>query len=126
MPSRLERALADLVGGHEGGWALFLIGLMRLDVAAADLRQLEDGFRSYPGGVWNRLLVQVNDALRTCELGVDLENVLQEQGDTVGEEQRRQDVAELLLGRARALADERSRTAPDDLSGLVWRRLEVS
>jgi hypothetical protein len=120
MPSRLERALAELVGGYEGGWALFLVGLMRLDLAAADLRRLEDAFRSHPEGVWNRLLVNVNEALRTCELAVELEHALAERADSADDERRRQDVAELLLGRARALADE-VRLPPEELSGLHWR-----
>jgi hypothetical protein len=126
MASRLERALAELVGGYEGGWAMFMIGLMKLDLAAADLRQLEHGFRSHPEGAWNRLLSLVDEALRTCELAVDLENALADRQDEPDDEQRRQDVAELLLGRARALADERLHAPPEELSGLRWRRLEVS
>lgn len=113
MTSRFERALADLVGGYEGGWALWMVGLMRLELAVGDARDI-DRFRSHPEGAWNRLLVNVDDALRTGELAVDLELMLQADGDVKPEDERSRSVADLLLVRARELADARLNMAPDE------------
>jgi hypothetical protein len=121
VTSRFERALADLVGGYEGGWALWLVGTMRLELAVADARDL-DRFRAYPDGAWNRLLVNVDDALRTVELAVDLERMLQSEGDAAGEDVRRRDVADLLLVRARELSDARLNMTPDEWRAFSPRR----
>jgi hypothetical protein len=121
VTTRFERALADLVGGYDGGYVLWLVALMRLDLAIADSRD-RDLFRSYPEGAWNRLLTGIDDALRTCELGVDLERMIQTDGDAAGDDTRRADVAELLLGRARELADARLAMTSDEWRDFSPRR----
>jgi hypothetical protein len=121
VTSRFERALTDLVGGYEGGAILWLVAMMRLEVAIAEAREI-DRFRSHPEGVLNRLLVAVDDALRTGEVGVDLQRLLADQGDAHPEGERRQEIADLLLGRARELADARSHATADEWEGYSPRR----
>ena len=113
MTTRFERALADLVGGYEGGWALWLVGLMRVELALNDARDVER-FRAHPEGAWNRLLTGIDDGLRTGELAVDLELMLQADGDTASIDDRRRDVADILLVRARELSDARLNLTPDE------------
>jgi hypothetical protein len=121
VTSRFERALTDLVGGYEGGTILWLVAMMRLEVAIADAREI-DRFRSHPEGALNRLLVAVDDALRTGEVGVDLQRLLADRGDAQPEGERRQEIAELLLGRARELADARGHATADEWAAFSPRR----
>lgn len=121
MSTRFERALADLVGGYEGGAVLWLVGAMRLELAVNDSRDVER-FRSYPAGALNRLLTGVDDALRTAELAVDLEEMLAADGDAVTEQKRRDDIGAVLLGRARELADARLHMTPDEWAAFSPRR----
>jgi hypothetical protein len=113
VTTRFERALADLVGGYDGGFVLWLVAMMRLDLVAQDSRDV-DRFRSYPEGALNRLLVGVDDALHTCELAVDLERMIQDNGDGASLDDRKRDVADVLLARARELADARLMMTPDE------------
>lgn len=119
--SRFERALVDLVGGYEGGAVLWLVSMMRLEVAIAKAREI-DRFRAHPEGVLNRLLVDVDDALRTGEVGVDLQRLLADEGDEQPDAARREHVADVLLARARELADARSYATGDEWESFSPRR----
>jgi hypothetical protein len=119
--TRFERALTDLVGGYDGGAVLWLVSAMRLEVAVTRARDV-DRFRSYPEGALNRLLVDVDDALGTGGIAVDLQRLLNDAGDEQTEHQRRENVAELLLGRARELADARLHATPDEWEAFSPRR----
>jgi hypothetical protein len=119
--TRFERALTDLVGGYDGGAVLWLVSAMRLEVAVQRARDV-DRFRAYPEGVLNRLLVDVDDALGTGEVAVDLQRLLIDGGDEQTDERRRQDVGELLLARARELADARLHATPDEWEAFSPRR----
>lgn len=121
MPSRFERALTDLVGGFDGGYVLWAVMAMRLEQVAGDARD-RDGFRAYPAGAWNRLLGGIDDALRTGELAVDLEQALAEHGDARTVDAHRGEVAELLLARARDLADARLNTVGAEWEAFSPRR----
>lgn len=121
MSSRFERALTDLVGGYDGGAILWLVAMMRLEVAVDRAREI-DRFRAHPEGVLNRLLVDVDDALRTGEVGVDLQRLLRDEGDQAGEGARRDHIADVLLERARELADARTYATPDEWAALSPRR----
>jgi hypothetical protein len=105
---RLERALADLVGGPAGGWAFALAGLAALEQAVTSARSGADRFRAYPAGWFRALLVDVDDALRIAATAVDVQLVLDEHEGDGRSLDRRRDISELLLARANALADERT------------------
>lgn len=121
MTTRFERALTDLVGGYEGGAVLWLVSLMRLEIAIERAREI-DRFRAHPEGVLNRLLVDVDDALRTGEVGVDLQRLLRDEGDELPDGARREHVADVLLARARELADARAYATPDEWAAFSPRR----
>lgn len=121
MSSRYERALTDLVGGYEGGAVLWLVSLMRLEVAIERARET-DRFRAHPEGALNRLLVDVDDALRTGEVGVDLQRLLRDEGDELPDATRREHVSDVLLARARELADARLHATPDEWEAFSPRR----
>lgn len=103
--TRLERALADLLGGHESGWLLYFSGLSQLELAAANSRARGVlPFRNHPDGELHRLYCDLDGATRTIRTAVELEKVLS-RDDDLGD--RRADLALDLLGRARELADRR-------------------
>jgi hypothetical protein len=103
----LERALADLVGGYEGGWSFWRAALAQLDLAVERSRDGRDPFTSYPQGAFRRLLIDVDDALRMAATAVEVQAILNGEPDDKDAERRR-DVAELLAARARRLAAERN------------------
>jgi hypothetical protein len=119
--TRFERALTDLVGGYDGGAVLWLVSAMRLEVAVNRARDV-DRFRLHPEGALNRLLVDVDDALTTGTVAVDLQRLLNDHGDEQTEAGRRRDVAELLHARARELADARLHATPDEWEAFSPRR----
>lgn len=104
--SALERALADLVGGVDGGFSLWSIACGKLEQVAAGARD-EYRFRSYPSGALNRLLVDLEDVLRVATLAVELQTTLDGETDPTSPEQRQADIAGLLLDRAREMVRER-------------------
>lgn len=107
LPGRLGRAVADVFGGYDGGLVFWSAALVALERAIADARAGEERFRSYPAGEFRRLLGRVDDALRMAAAAVDVQAIIDE-GELDGRERDRdRDVAELLLARARELADER-------------------
>jgi hypothetical protein len=119
--TRFERALTDLVGGYDGGAVLWLVSAMRLEVAVNRARDV-DRFRLHPEGALNRLLVDVDDALTTGTVAVDLQRLLNDHGDQQTEAGRHRDVAELLHVRARELADARLHATPDEWDAFSPRR----
>jgi len=98
-----------LVGGVDGGLSLWHVAMGKLERAAAESRELEQRFRSYPPAALNQLLVDVDDALRTAALAVELQLALDGEDDNAGPDARRESIAALLLERARGLVDDRGR-----------------
>lgn len=107
LTPRLERALADVVGGYGGGWHFWQAAIAALEEALADARHSESSFRSFPPAPFRRLLVAVDDALRMAAAAVAVQQALDEDDDGKRADRER-DIAEVLLARAREL--ERDRT----------------
>lgn len=101
----VDRALADLVGGWDGGYTLFAVAAGKLARQAAEwAEEGEMRFRSHPAGAVHRLRVACEDALRTAELAAEIHEALDPEAPS---EERAADLAALLLDRARRLALER-------------------
>ena len=116
-PGRLERAVADLVGGWEGGATLWELACARLARQAAAYADEPMRFASHPAGMLHRLEVACRDALATVEVAVELHEALDH--ELPAEDQAAQ-LAGLLLARAGHVAA--ARQAPEGLS--LTRRLE--
>jgi hypothetical protein len=71
-----ERALADLFGGFDGGWAVWRAALSGLELAVERSREREGGFTSYPAGELRRFLRDVESALTLASTAVDLQATL--------------------------------------------------
>lgn len=102
---RVERALADLVGGADGGLTLWEIACGKLERVARAAREDDYRFRSHPSGRLERLRVDLDDALMVAELAAELQALLD--ADPLTADERAGDVASLLLGRARTVARDR-------------------
>jgi hypothetical protein len=109
LTAGLERALADVLGGFDGGWSFWRAALAELGEAIARSSDGRERFTSYPQGEFRRLLRDVDDALRMAATAVELQALLNGEPDDKGAERRR-DIAELLHARARAIAAERNVT----------------
>jgi hypothetical protein len=109
VPTRLERTLAELVAGRDGGWSLWSAALAGLELAVQESREFgEPRFASHPAGELRRLLLAIEDALRRGELAVELREAIMADGDTVPEGRHRERIERVLLDRARQAVDERS------------------
>lgn len=100
----VDRALADLVGGWEGGSTLFELACVRLARQAAGYGEEEGRFRTHPRGALHRLQVACRDALNTAELAVELHEALDHE---LPAEEQAAELAALLLERAHDLAARR-------------------
>lgn len=101
---RLDRALADLVGGWDGGATLWELACARLARLAHEFADEPMRFKSHPEGMLRRLSVACEDAVRTVEVAVDLHQALDE---GVPSEERAEQLVDLLYARASRLAVER-------------------
>ena len=101
---RVERALADLVGGWGGGETLFELACARLARQAREYADEPARFGSHPRGMLHRLEVACRDALHTVEVAVELHESLDYE---LPSEERAAQLADLLLARARRLASDR-------------------
>lgn len=101
---RVDRALADLVGGPDGGATLWELACARLARLAREYADEPLRFNTHPEGMLRRLTVACEDALRTAELAVELHQALDDELPT---EDRAAELGDLLLERARRLAAER-------------------
>lgn len=111
MSARLERQLADLFGGYDGGSTLWELACRKLARSAAAAADDEYRFRSHPAGALNKLLVDVREALQVAELAVELQAVLSADADAVGDDDRRRgEIADMLLDRAREVSDAKMTT----------------
>lgn len=104
VSGRVDRALADLVGGFEGGVTLFELACAKLARAAREAGGDEPRFRSHPAGALRRLRIDVEDALRVAALAVELHETID--GELPSED-RAAELADVLLDRARELARSR-------------------
>lgn len=104
MSGRVDRALADLVGGVDGGATLFGLACAKLARAARELGEDEPRFCSHPAGMLRRLEVAAEDALRVAELAVELHEAIDHDAPS---EERAAELAALLLERARTVALDR-------------------
>lgn len=102
---RVDRALADLVGGWEGGTTLWELACARLARQAREYADEPMRFNSHPEGMLKRLTIACEDALRTVELAVDLHQALDHERPA---EERAVELVDLLLERANRLAVSRS------------------
>ena len=102
---RIDRALADLVGGWDGGATLWELACARLARVAHEFAEEPMRFKSYPAGMLHRLQVACEDALQTVEVAVELQEALDEE---LPSEERALQLVDLLFARARRLADERA------------------
>lgn len=103
--SRLERALADVVLGHDGGWSFWVAGLTALEELAAESRRFgRDRFDEYPEGELRRLMIGVENALERASLAVELRAAMLRDMDARTADEHRDAIATLLLDRARAHA----------------------
>lgn len=110
---RIERQLANLIAGRDGGWSLWLAALVGLEEAVADSRQHgHDRFESWPQGELNRLLGAVENALDRATLAVEVRDVFERDEYVVSPETHRYTLAELLLHRATEQADWRTPVPP--------------
>jgi hypothetical protein len=101
---RVDRALADLVGGWDGGATLWELSCARLARLASEYSDEPMRFKAHPAGMLHRLTVACEDALRTAELAVELHQALEEE---LPSEDRAGQLGDVLLERARRLAVER-------------------
>jgi hypothetical protein len=107
--SRLERALAELVAGYDGGWSMWEAALSGLELVIRESREYgEPRFASHPAGELRKLLLGVEDSLRRARLAVELRETLMADGD-VAEDRRAGAIEALLLDKARTMVDERRR-----------------
>lgn len=101
---RVDRALADLVGGWEGGETLFELACARLARLAGEFSQEPARFNLHPRGMLHRLEVACRDALQTVEVACELHEAMDHE---LPAEDRAAQLVDLLLERARRLATER-------------------
>jgi hypothetical protein len=104
VSASFDRALADLVGGWDGGATLWELACARLARLAREYADEPMRFKSHPAGMLRRLEVACEDALRTVEVAVDLHLALD---DELPSEERAAQLVDLLVERARRLAAER-------------------
>jgi hypothetical protein len=106
--TRLERALADVVVGHDGGWSFWLAALAELEAFVHASRA--DGrprFDSYPEGELRRLKLEIESVLERAALAVELRAVAWgAEGDARTVDEHRDSIAELLLERAHQRVDK--------------------
>lgn len=106
--SRLERAIADVVVGHDGGWSFWLAALAALEAFVDESRV--DGrlrFETYPEGEMRRLAIELENVLDRAALAVELRTSVMSDADGRSVEEHRETIAELLLARANRLVDAR-------------------
>jgi hypothetical protein len=96
----LERALADVFGGFDGGWPFWLAGLAQLGLALERSRDREGAFTSYPAGELRRLSYDLENALTLLELAAGVQDLLN--GD--GSRDHRGELVGLLERRVRETA----------------------
>lgn len=101
----VDRGLADRLGGMEGGWYFWTACLAALEEAIARSRERRMPFCSWPSGELRRLLRDVDDALGLAVTACGLQDLLNGDDEDGRDDERRDDVAELLLGRARERVD---------------------
>lgn len=101
---RLDRALADLVGGWDGGATLWELACARLVRVVHEFAEEPLRFKTHPAGMLHRLEVACGDALRTVEVAVALQGALDEE---LPSGERAEQLVDLLFERARRLAVER-------------------
>jgi hypothetical protein len=99
---RLERALADVVLGHDGGWSFWVAALVALEELAAESRvHGRDRFDDFPEGELRRLMLGIENALERASLAVELRAGYLGDMDARSVDEHRQAVADILLERAR-------------------------
>lgn len=101
---RVDRALADLVGGWEGGATLFELACARLARLAGEFAEEPMRFNSHPRGMLHRLEVACADALQTVEVACELHEAMDHE---LPAEERAAEIVDILLDRARRVATER-------------------
>lgn len=109
MSASMDRAIADLVGGWDGGATLWELACARLARLAREYADEPMRFKSHPAGMLRRLEVACEDAIRTVEVAVDLHLALD---DELPSEERAAQLVDLLFERARRLAAERQGEVP--------------
>lgn len=102
--ARMDRALADLVGGWDGGATLWELACARLARVAREYADEPARFNTHPAGMLQRLEVACADAVQTVMVAVELHEALDH--DLPAEERAAQ-LVDLLFARARRLATER-------------------
>lgn len=104
-----ERALADLFGGFDGGWALWRAALASLELAVERSRDAEGRFTSFPAGEMRRLLRDVEGAVALAATAADLQRLLNGGEDAQGRSARDElSVSTVLVDRVRELARSRA------------------
>jgi hypothetical protein len=98
-----DRALADVLGGYDGGRAFWLAALAALEEACRRSRDRAEAFSSYPPGEFNRLLREVDDALGLAAIAVGVQEVLNDDGANGTPAGRRAEIDELLRRRVRQI-----------------------
>lgn len=73
------RAVADVLGGFDGGQAFARAALAGVDQAVERARDRAEGFSSWPRGWFDRLLGDVGDALRLAAIAVVVQELLNEE-----------------------------------------------
>jgi hypothetical protein len=97
-----DRALADVLGGYDGGRAFWLAALAALEQACVRSRDRTEAFSSYPPSELRRFLADVDDALGLAVIAVGVQEILN--GDDDPREtaaSRRAEIDALLLRRVR-------------------------
>lgn len=109
--ARIERQLAELVGGRDGAWSLWLGALAELEQAVWESRADGEGrFASHPKSELRRLRSALTLVLERAELAVDIRAALM--ADTQPAD-RTEVLEDMLLERARERADRRVPLAGD-------------
>lgn len=106
--TRIERAIADVVVGHDGGWSFWLAALAGLEAFVLESRV--DGrhrFETYPEGEMRRLTIELENVLDRAALAVELRARVMHDLDARTVDEHRDAIAELLLERAHALIEKK-------------------
>jgi hypothetical protein len=100
-----DAALADVLGGFDGGRSFWAAMLAALELAIARSRDRDQAFSSYPSGELRRFLRDVDDALSLAVTAVTVQEVLNRDDRGIGTPaSRRAAIDEVLQRRARQAA----------------------
>lgn len=102
-----DRALADVLGGYDGGRAFWLASLAALEQAVVRSRDRADAFSSYPPGELRRFLHDVDDALGLAVIAVGIQEILNDEPGKESPAERRGEIDELLRRRVHQVKAER-------------------